>query len=231
MAYQCETCGTKFQKLSQLLHHRRTENLWQKYTCPSCKKVFTRKDNLERHLKKHYDENNHHCPDCLCVFTRREALDEHFHQHYTQSGGAASKRTLEDNEREGVPAKRAKLTAKDNLDLFYDIKKITEKRIEKFKSTATYYKISFHDLEVSGLQNILQSLKIMFQSILDNVMRDISSTDLVKVSLGNVELDFPIVLTFMKRSQLTVERLLSEIERVLQSYEEFVLDDTLCRCQ
>ncbi|XP_053406272.1 uncharacterized protein LOC128559126 [Mercenaria mercenaria] len=67
----------------------------------------------------------------------------------------------------------------------------------------------------------------MFQSILDNVMRDLSSTDLVRVSLDNAELDFPIVLPFMKRYQLTVERLLSEIERVLQSYEEFVLDDTL----
>jgi diaminopimelate decarboxylase len=41
------------------------------------------------------------------------------------------------------------------------------------------------------------------------------------------ELDFPISLPFMILSQLNAERFLSEIERVLQSYEQFVLDETL----
>ena len=45
--------------------------------------------------------------------------------------------------------------------------------------------------------------------------------------MDNPQLDFPIVLPFMKRSALTVDRLLSEIERVLQSHEQFVLDETL----
>jgi diaminopimelate decarboxylase len=41
------------------------------------------------------------------------------------------------------------------------------------------------------------------------------------------ELDFPISLPFMILSQLNAERFLSEIERVLQSYEQLVLDETL----
>ena len=51
--------------------------------------------------------------------------------------------------------------------------------------------------------------------------------DLVRISLQCPELDFPIAHPFVKSKDLTAERLLTEIERVLQSYEEFVLDETL----
>ncbi|XP_060567623.1 zinc finger protein 22-like [Ruditapes philippinarum] len=60
----------------------------------------------------------------------------------------------------------------------------------------------------------------------ENQSEHIPANDLVRVSMDNPELDFPIVLKFMPRSALTVDRLLSEIERVLQSYEQFVVDET-----
>lgn len=54
----------------------------------------------------------------------------------------------------------------------------------------------------------------------------IPSTDLVRVSIDNPELDFPITLEFMPGRQLTVDKLLSEIERILQSYQQFVADES-----
>ncbi|XP_060588537.1 uncharacterized protein LOC132743952 [Ruditapes philippinarum] len=224
MAYTCEQCGASFTKLSQLLRHRRTENHWQKFTCPSCKKSFNRKQNLDRHMKKHADENTHHCPECLKVFTRKDALDEHFSQHENQSGGGM-KRTHGDNEHNST-GKRQKLTPKDNASEYYKMEKINERRIEKFNTTASYYKIKIKDLEVRDLQNILKTLKVIFQSILSTITENIPANDLVRVSMDNPELDYPIVLRFMPRSALTVDRLLSEIERVLQSYEQFVVDET-----
>ena len=50
------------------------------------------------------------------------------------------------------------------------------------------------------------------------------NSDLIRITVHSAELDFPIQLPFMKKSKLTVERLLSEIERVLQSFEQFILD-------
>lgn len=164
-------------------------------------------------MKKHADENNHHCPECLRVFTRRDALDEHFKQH-DQVGGGAVKRPIEDKENDNV-TKRQKLDKNDNPNDFYDIRKVSERKIEKFKTSATYYNISVKDIEFRDLSNILKSLKILFQSIIDKVAEDIPSNDLVRVSMDNPELDFPIVLPFMRRSALTVERILTEIERVL----------------
>ena len=49
--------------------------------------------------------------------------------------------------------------------------------------------------------------------------------DLVQVTLECPDLDFPIRLPFMQMNQLTSELLLTEIERVLQSNEQFVLDN------
>jgi len=52
------------------------------------------------------------------------------------------------------------------------------------------------------------------------------STDLVRLSVPCPELDVPITIPLTMVLELNAERLLSEIERVLQSYEQFVLDET-----
>lgn len=53
------------------------------------------------------------------------------------------------------------------------------------------------------------------------------SRDLVRLTVQCPELDYPISLPFMRVAQLSADRLLSEIERVLQSYDEFVVDQSL----
>ena len=224
MAYQCEKCGASFPKLSQLLQHRRTENHWKKYDCSKCKKVFTRKDNLDRHMQKHLNENNYHCPQCLKIFTRQDAMEDHLFQHDVQTGGAAAKRQNEENE--DISNKKRRVVSVGAAENFYNIEKISERKIEKFKTTASYYKITVNDLEVRGLQEILKALKKLFQSIINNITADIPPNDQIRMSMDNPELDYPIVMPFMRRSVLTVDRILSEIERVLQSYEQFVLDET-----
>lgn len=54
-----------------------------------------------------------------------------------------------------------------------------------------------------------------------------TSIRVVRFSVQCPELDFPITIPFVKVSQMNADRLLSEIERVLQSYEQFVLDESL----
>jgi len=218
-SYQCEQCSASFPKLSQLLQHRRVENHW-KHRCESCKKSFSRKDNFERHVLKHNNENNQHCPECLKVFARKDALNEHLHQEHSWP---RVKRSVE-NQEGGGAAKRQKLA--EDPSKFYDIKKIGERKIEKFKSMATYYKVNIKDMEVDGLPNILKTLKQVFQSILNDITHMIPDMDLVRLFIDNPELDFPITLEFMQRRELTVDKILSEIERVLQSYQQFVVDET-----
>lgn len=54
-----------------------------------------------------------------------------------------------------------------------------------------------------------------------------NSKDLVRITVQSPSLDYPIVLPFMRTEQLTVDRFMAEIERVLQSNEEFVIDQSL----
>jgi hypothetical protein len=57
-----------------------------------------------------------------------------------------------------------------------------------------------------------------------HVTKGMQEEDLVQVTLECPDLDCPIRLPFIQMNQLTSELLLTEIERVLQSNEQFVLD-------
>jgi hypothetical protein len=87
--------------------------------------------------------------------------------------------------------------------------------------------VSFKELEVQELPKILKTLRPLFQSIISNINEFMHPTDLIRLSVQCPELDFPITIPFMKVSQLSAETLLQEIERVLPSYEQFILDDSL----
>ena len=53
------------------------------------------------------------------------------------------------------------------------------------------------------------------------------SEDLVRLTVQSPSLDYPIVIPFMQIPHLTVDRLMAEIERVLQSNEDFVINSGL----
>lgn len=52
-------------------------------------------------------------------------------------------------------------------------------------------------------------MKQIFQSILQDITEVISDTDLVRLSIDNTERDFPIILEFMPRHELTMDKILS----------------------
>jgi hypothetical protein len=54
---------------------------------------------------------------------------------------------------------------------------------------------------------------------------DVCYIQMFQVTLECPDLDFPIRLPFIQMNQLTSELLLTEIERVLQSNEQFVLEN------
>lgn len=223
--FECNQCGAKFSKLSLLAEHKRILRHRDVFECSICGKRFGRKGNLDVHIRRHEDASQHQCQFCGRVFSGEANLKRHIVESHNQRGGAA-KRPLEVSE-DDQSSKRQKLNNNDDPEDFYDINLVRESTIEKFNTTAAYYKVTFKDMNIQDLSNILKALKLLFHSIIDKISSSVGSSDLVRVSIDNPELDFPITLPFMKRSALTVDRLLSEIERVLQSYEQFVLDETL----
>ena len=58
------------------------------------------------------------------------------------------------------------------------------------------------------MEDILKTFKILFTSIVENITSTIAASDLVRLSIDNPKLDFPITLPFMKMSALTVDKIL-----------------------
>jgi hypothetical protein len=93
----------------------------------------------------------------------------------------------------------------------------------RFNTESNEYRVAFNELNVQSVPDILKTLQNLFDSVLTDVTKGIQEEDLVQITLEYPDLDFPIRLPFMQMNQLTSERLLTEIERVLQSNEQFVL--------
>ena len=221
MTYQCEQCGSTFPKLSELLSHRRLQNHWKIFDCDVCGKWFTRKDNLNQHKRKHEEPNNMHCDKCGKVFSRIYHLNRH--RERVHQVGKGRKRPADDVEERGGPRKQ--LRKKDKPEDFYTIKRIKEQTIEKFKTNASTYKVTFQDIEVT--EDVVLTLRRLFSALFGELTRGAKSEDLVRVTVQSPSLDYPISIPFLKVNELTADRFMSELERVLQSNEDFLIDSGL----
>ena len=211
-SYNCEECNTSFATLGELMTHRNATG--HLLACPKCPKRFVQKKNLTKHIKRHYDEHN--CPVCSKVFNTSTNLNRHMNSQH-----GAGKRKLPEEQQS------AKKFKADNPKSYYDMQKVREQRFRKFNATGTTYQVTFQDVEDEGLVKALKALKTIFQSILDELSEKTSANDLIRISIQNPEFDYPIELPFKRKRLLNADSVLYEIERVLQSYEEFRLDNGL----
>ena len=67
----------------------------------------------------------------------------------------------------------------------------------------------------------------MIESLLNTVFSGVAQRDQVRLVLKSPHLKNPISLPFMERSRLTPERVLTEVEKVIQSNEDFRLDESV----
>ena len=222
MAYVCEICAESFPKLSQLLQHRRTENHWKKFECDRCGKCFSRKDILDQHHKKHEESSNIHCDECGQVFSRTFTLQRHKERVHQVGGG--HKRSVDDLQESSENAVTKKLNIDDPRQ-FYTITKIKDQRIEKIKTTSSSYKVNLKGIEVS--ENVFNTLRRLFNVLFEDLTLGPKSEDLVRLTVQSPSLDYPIVIPFFKIPHLTADRFTAEIERILQSNENFVIDSGL----
>jgi hypothetical protein len=127
--------------------------------------------------------------------------------------GRGEKRSFEDDGAETS-------TAENN----FTVTNVKQVKVKKFGTTSTDYTVQFTDtfarLELSRFHDRLRGI---FESLLDTITRDIPEHDQVRFVLHSPQLEKPI----MTLSRLTTERVLAQIERVIQSNHEFRLIDSV----
>ena len=74
---------------------------------------------------------------------------------------------------------------------------------------------------------MLKTLDRLFTSILSDMTTGMAARDQVRFVMHSPQLSSAIGLPFMPLKELTPRRIMFEVERVLQSHEEFVLGDDL----
>ena len=111
---------------------------------------------------------------------------------------------------------------------YYQIKPVREHHSQKFNMTAKNYSVHFNN--VLDDVNLLESQKRTY-GIFDHLIKDVTQgmnlTDQVRFVLSSNQLQFPISLPFCPLEELTTEKVLSHVEKVVQSNEEFRLDNTV----
>ena len=94
--------------------------------------------------------------------------------------------------------------------------------------TATDHKVRFNNVlaDFDLLESYESTMKI-FHHLLEDVTEGMAPNDRIRFILRSEQLETPISLPFMTVEKLTTERVYSQIERVIQSNQEFRLNDTV----
>ena len=111
---------------------------------------------------------------------------------------------------------------------FYVIENAKKVKSKKFRMSAMDYSVRFNNV-VSDL-DLLESYERtqeIFERLLSDITTGMNEKDQVRFVLRSTQLDTPITLPFMSVQQLTPERIFSQIERVIQSNQDFRLNDTV----
>ena len=111
---------------------------------------------------------------------------------------------------------------------YYQIKPVRKHHSQKFNMTAKNYSVRFNNVldDVDLLESRNRTYGI-FDHLLEDVTEGMNSTDQVRFVLSSNQLQTPIALPFCPLEELTTEKVLSNVEKVVQSNEEFRLNDTV----
>lgn len=117
----------------------------------------------------------------------------------------------------------------DDFSLYYDLTLNSEQNMPKFHSTATSYKIRLKNIH--NAKNVLPILHGVFDDVLKIVLSSAQENDRVGFFLNQVStMDHPLVLPYCKVGELSSDRILSALERMLQSNAELDLyENTLIK--
>ena len=134
----------------------------------------------------------------------------------------------EESDQTGQGKKRKAETQDVEQEEYYRIQTVKELYSEKFKTMGKNYRVQFNNTldNVDLLQSQTRTYDI-FDRLIQDVTQGMNPTDQVRFMLDSKQLQFPITLSFCPLEELTTEKVFSQIEKVVQSNEEFRLNDAV----
>ena len=109
----------------------------------------------------------------------------------------------------------------------FSLTETNRRYVDKFKTMGMDYRLQVENLDVRGLSHLLKTLDRLFTSVLSDMTTAMANRDQVRFVMHSPQLTSAISLPFMPLKELTPRRIMFEVERVLQSHEQFVLPDDI----
>ena len=137
--------------------------------------------------------------------------------------------TSEENEQTGQGKKRkAETQDVEQEQDYYQIQPVKEYHSHKFNMSGKNYRVQFNNTldNVDLLESQTRTYDI-FDRLIKDVTEGMNPTDQVRFILQSNQLQSPISLPFCALEELTTEKVFSEVEKVVQSNEEFRLNDAV----
>ena len=162
--------------------------------------------------------------DLICNINEEEALaraygNDNDEEDEVQAGRGQKRGHQSDQESESED---------EQGQYYYQLETRRKYHSKKFGMTATDHRVRFNN--VLADRDLLESYeathKIIYH-LLEDVTEGMAPADQVRFILRSEQLETPISLPFMPVERLTVERVYSALERVIQSNQEFRLNDTV----
>ena len=150
--------------------------------------------------------------------------DDDFETNQEQTGRGEKREHESDRESESEDGQ----SEDEQGQYYYQIESRRKYHSKKFGMTATDHRVRFNN--VLADRDLLESYetthKIIYH-LLEDVKEGMAPNDKVRFILRSEQLETPISLPFMTVERLTAERVYSALERVIQSNQEFRLNDTV----
>ena len=126
-------------------------------------------------------------------------------------------------------------TPPEPSESLYRLEDVFSRRSRKFNVEETVYKFTMAPFPPGLTYGAIQSrLHILFESMLRGLLFDAETgerlypdTDRVRLSINAPDLSHAIWIAFVPPSEMTVERVMESVERVIQSAREWLLGDSL----
>ena len=150
--------------------------------------------------------------------------DHNFEIGEVQTGRGEKRKHESDHESESEDGQ----SEDEQGQYYYQLESRRKYHSKKFGMTATDHRVRFNN--VLADRDLLESYETthkIIHHLLEEVKEGMAPNDQVRFILRSEQLETPISLPFMPVERLTTERVYSELERVIQSNQEFRLNDTV----
>ncbi len=158
------------------------------------------------------------CSHCSFATVKRSGMD--LHQKVNHPAATTTTTTTTTATNKVSKLERDPQAPFPEVQKYYNVK-VEGLRTHKFGTRFIELRITFNSLEDQPLPAALQIVFKILQNIYTSLTRDTSSNDLIRFVMTSDQFGYPMDVPFLTKEQSSINCIMDELNRVLQSYKNF----------